>query len=316
MRLTPVVILGSLVAIALWELCRPGRQRRFPALRRRLGNLGIWLFNLVAAAFVFSPPDSFRRQFAATFGVGLPTWPVAGSWAGFAAGFLLIDLLYYAVHRFQHAVPWLWRLHALHHSDPDVDVTTSVRHHPIESLLAAGFYWAAVLALGIPAIVVMSHALAVFALAALTHGNIRLPRWLERVLQPVVITLDLHLVHHSIAYAEANANFGAVFSFWDRLFGTFVQLPQARQDALVFGVAELPPGDCLRPSAMLLTPWSLARAMRAAAPAAAAPGFPEAAALERVPPSRSRGGDRTPGYIGRDGLASRKAVPASARRRR
>jgi sterol desaturase/sphingolipid hydroxylase (fatty acid hydroxylase superfamily) len=263
--LTPFVILGSLVAVALWEFCRPRRRCAWPALRRRCGNLGIWLVNVVLAAFIFAPPDAFRRQFAATFGTALPAWSVGSAGLGFAAGFLFLDLLQYLIHRCQHAVPFLWRLHALHHSDPDVDVTTSVRHHPLEYLLATGVYWLAVLALGIPAVVVVSHALAVFAAAAVTHGNVRLPRWLERLLQPFVITLDLHLVHHSIAYEEANANFGAVLSVWDRLFGTYVRLKRAEQDRLVFGVAELPPGECLKPSAMLLTPWRLARATGGAA---------------------------------------------------
>jgi sterol desaturase/sphingolipid hydroxylase (fatty acid hydroxylase superfamily) len=90
------------------------------------------------------------------------------------------------MHRCQHAVPFLWRLHAMHHSDPDVDVTTSVRHHPIEYLIAAALYWVAVLALDIPVIVVLSHSLAMFGMAAVTHGNIRLPEGLERLLQPVV----------------------------------------------------------------------------------------------------------------------------------
>ena len=143
-----------------------------------------------------------------------------------------------------------------------------MRHHPIEYLLAAGFYWFAVIALDIPVFVVMSHALAVFAAAAVTHGNIRLPGWLERLLQPVVITLDLHLVHHSISYDEANANFGAVLSVWDRLFGTYLRLPRAQQDRIVFGVRDLPRRECVRPSAMLMTPWLLARAQRAAQPGA------------------------------------------------
>jgi len=111
-------------------------------------------------------------------------------------------------------------------------------------------------------IVVTIHALAVFAAAAVTHGNMRLPEWLERLLQPVVITLDLHLVHHSISYDEANSNFGAVLSVWDRLFGTYARLPRAQQDCIVFGVLELPRRDCLKPSAMLLTPWRLSRALR------------------------------------------------------
>ena len=116
------------------------------------------------------------------------------------------------------------------------------------------------LVLGIPAIVVLSHALAVFAAAALTHGNISLPEWLERLLRPVVITLDLHLVHQSIEFSRVNWNYGAVLSIWDRLFGTYTHISRAKRDRLVFGVRELPRRDCLKPSAMLLTPWRLGRA--------------------------------------------------------
>ncbi|MBV8507142.1 MAG: sterol desaturase family protein [Alphaproteobacteria bacterium] len=255
------MIFGSLLAVALWEFFRPRRQREFPALRRRLGNLGIWLLNVVLASFTFAPIDTFRPQLEATLGVALPSWPIANKWLSFVAAFLLLDFLIYAVHRCQHAVPFLWRFHALHHSDPDVDVTTSVRHHPIEYLLAAGFYWLVVLALDIPVVVVITHGLTVFAAAAVTHSNTRLPEWLERLLQPVVITLDLHLIHHSISYDEANANFGAVLSVWDRLFGTFTRLPRAQQDRIVFGVRELPRRECLKPSAMLMTPWRIPRAV-------------------------------------------------------
>jgi sterol desaturase/sphingolipid hydroxylase (fatty acid hydroxylase superfamily) len=254
------VIVGSLLAVGLWELFRPRRRREFPALRRRLGNLGIWLLNLVLAAVTFAPPGAFRAQLARLFGVHLPAWPIADALASFVAGFMLLDLLQYVIHRCQHAVPFLWRFHALHHSDPDVDVTTSVRHHPIEYLIAAAVYWLAVLVLGIPAVVVLSHGLALFAAAAVTHGNISLPEWLERLLRPVVITLDLHLVHHSIEFSRENWNYGAVLSAWDRLFGTYAQISRAQRARLVFGVRELPARQCLKFSAMMLTPWRLARA--------------------------------------------------------
>jgi sterol desaturase/sphingolipid hydroxylase (fatty acid hydroxylase superfamily) len=209
---------------------------------------------------VFAPPDIFRPELEAAFAVALPSWPISDQWVSFVAAFLLLDFLQYAVHRCQHAIPFLWRFHALHHSDPDVDVTTSVRHHPIEYLIATGFYWLVVLAVGIPVIAVTIHALAVFAAAAITHGNIRFPEWLERGLQPVIITLDLHLVHHSVVYKEANSNFGAVLSIWDRMFGTFTLTTRARADRLAFGVRELPQVDCLRLSGMLRTPWRLGRA--------------------------------------------------------
>ena len=255
------MLFGSLLTVALWELCRPRREREFPALRRRLGNLGIWLLNIVLASFTFSPPHTFRLQLEAIFGIALPSWPITDHWLSFVVGFLLLDFLQYAMHRCQHAVPFLWRFHALHHSDPDVDVTTSVRHHPIEYLIAAAVYWVTVLVLGIPAIVVFSHAAAVFAAAAVTHGNISLPEWLERLLRPLVITVDLHLVHHSIEFSRENWNYGAVLSIWDRLFGTYSQITRAQRERLVFGVRDLPRRDCLKPSAMLLTPWRIPRAV-------------------------------------------------------
>jgi sterol desaturase/sphingolipid hydroxylase (fatty acid hydroxylase superfamily) len=253
------VILGSLLIVAAAELLRPRRRRKVPAFGRRLGNLGIWLGNVVLAGFIFAPPATFRLQLAMVLRVDLPAWPIADATVSFVAAFLLLDLLHYAVHRWQHTASFLWRFHALHHSDPDVDVTTSVRHHPIEYLIAAGIYWAANIALDIPTIVVMSHAAAVFAAASITHGNIRLPEWLERWLQRVVITIDLHRIHHSVVYAEANANFGAILSVWDRAFGTFASMTRTQQERIVFGVSELARRDGLRPSAMLLAPWLIRR---------------------------------------------------------
>lgn len=270
--ITLVVVFGSLIVVALAELWRPRRHREFPALCRRIGNIGIWLLDVALAGFVLGSPAIFRHQFGVLLGVPLPAWPIANAGVSFVAAFLLLDLMNYLIHRWQHAAHFLWRFHALHHSDPDVDVTTSVRHHPIEYLIAAAIYWLAAVALDIPTMVVGSHAVAVFAAASATHGNICLPEWLERALRPVVITLDLHLVHHSLVYEEANANFGAVLSIWDRLFGTYVRLPRAAQERLVFGVRDLPLRACLRPLAMLRTPWLIRRTSGAAVhPAAALP---------------------------------------------
>jgi sterol desaturase/sphingolipid hydroxylase (fatty acid hydroxylase superfamily) len=259
-HLTLAVIVGSLLAVAFWEFCRSRRQREFPALRRRLGNLSFWLVNLLLAAFIFEPPARFRPELEMVTGVTFPSWPIANVGLSFLAGFLLLDLMRYAVHRCEHAVPVLWRFHALHHSDPDVDVTTSVRHHPIEYVLVSGVYWVAVIVLGIPAIIVLSHGLAVFGTAAVQHGNIRLPERLERWLQPVLVTVDMHRTHHSIEFSRENWNYGAILSIWDRLFGTYTQLTWAQHDSIVFGVCGLPRRDCLKPSAMLLTPWRLGRA--------------------------------------------------------
>jgi sterol desaturase/sphingolipid hydroxylase (fatty acid hydroxylase superfamily) len=249
--------------VAAWEFCQPRRRREFPALRRRVGNIAFWVVNLVLAAFFLGPPERARPLFEALSGTHLPSWPLGDAGLSFLAGFLLLDLMRYLVHRCEHAVPLFWRFHALHHSDPDVDVTTSVRHHPIEYVLGSAVYWLAVIVLDLPDIVVVSHGLAVFGTAALQHGNIRVPDQVERWLQPVLVTVDMHRIHHSVSFDEANSNYGAVLSVWDRLFGTYTSLSRAEHERIVFGVRELPRRDCLKPSAMLLTPWRIPREVAA-----------------------------------------------------
>jgi sterol desaturase/sphingolipid hydroxylase (fatty acid hydroxylase superfamily) len=256
-----VVVFGSLLLTAVWEFCRPRRRREFPALWRRLGNIGFWILNLILAALIFEPAARFRPRLEGVLGIGFPSWPIANATLTLLLGFLLLDLLHYFVHRCEHAVPIFWRFHALHHSDPDVDVTTSVRHHPVEYVLGSAVYWLAVIVLDIPATVVVCHGLAVFGTASIQHGNIRLPESLERLLQPVLVTIDMHRIHHSVIFEQANSNYGAVLSVWDRLFGSFTSLSRAHHDRIVFGVRELPRRECLKPSAMLMTPWRIPRAV-------------------------------------------------------
>jgi len=260
---TLAIIFGSLLLVALWEFFSPRRPREFPALRRRFGNIGFWVLNLILVAFFLPPVSAARLHLEAA---GFPVWPIRDFGLSFFVGFLLLDLLRYAVHRCEHAVPLFWRFHALHHSDPDVDVTTSVRHHPVEYLLASAVYWTAVLVLGVPAIVVVSHGAAVFVTAAIQHGNIRLLEKLERWMHPVLVTVDMHRIHHSVVFAEANSNYGAIFSVWDRLFGTYTSIARAQHDRIVFGVRDLQRRECLKPSAMMLTPWLLSRAKRSDVP--------------------------------------------------
>jgi sterol desaturase/sphingolipid hydroxylase (fatty acid hydroxylase superfamily) len=253
------------LAVGLWEFFRPRRRGEFRGGRRWIGNVGFWLVNLVLAALIFGPSEGARPRIEAVLGIGLPSWPIADAALSLVGGFLLLDLLDYFVHRCEHAVPILWRLHAMHHSDPDIDVTTAIRHHPIEYLLASGFYWIVVIVLDIPAFVVLTHGLAVFAMAAVQHGNLRLPEPLERCLQPVLITTDLHLAHHAVSAEQTYSNYGAVLSVWDRLFGTLTRMTRAQQQAIIFGVQELPGRECVKLWSMLMTPWLMARARRVAA---------------------------------------------------
>jgi sterol desaturase/sphingolipid hydroxylase (fatty acid hydroxylase superfamily) len=242
-----MLLSGSLAAVALWETARPRRKLLLPALRRRLTNIAFLLVNTTMAAAIFVPLDQTEYG-AASF--GLPPW------AELVIGFLFLDLALYVVHRLWHSVPALWCVHVVHHSDPDVDWSSSVRHHPIEYLINAGWFWLLILVIGIPAWVGALYGSIVFVHAAAAHGNVRWPAWLERVLQPIMITLDAHLVHHSAEMVEADSNFGAVLSVWDRLFGTY---RRPERVLAVFGVREIDPYQACRPATMLLTPFNLRR---------------------------------------------------------
>jgi len=280
------VIFGSLLAVALREFCRPRRRREFPALRRRLGNIGFWVLNLLLAAVLLPPAAFVRPRIEALSGLAFPSWPITDAGLSLVAGFLLLDLLHYLVHRCEHAVPLFWRFHALHHSDPDVDVTTSVRHHPIEYVVCSAVYWLAVFLLDVPVVVVVSHSLTVFGMAAVQHGNIRLPERVERWLQPVLVTVDMHRVHHSVVFDQANSNYGAVLSIWDRCFGTCTRISRVQHNSIVFGVRELPRRECLKPSQMFLTPWLLSRA--SVADASGGNNSRRLASVARTAPSRDR----------------------------
>jgi sterol desaturase/sphingolipid hydroxylase (fatty acid hydroxylase superfamily) len=236
---TLAIILASLILIAVWEFCGSRRRREFPALRRWASNIGFWTANLFLAAFLLPPAAYVRPNLEALSGIKFPSWPIANAALSLAVGFLMLDLMGYLLHRCEHAVPLLWRFHALHHSDPDVDVTTAVRHHPIEYLFTSLIYLFALAVLDIPAAVVLSHGLATFATAAVQHGNIRLPERLERWLQPVLVTVDMHRIHHSVAFEQGNSNYGAVLSIWDRLFRTYTWVSRTQQERVIFGVREL-----------------------------------------------------------------------------
>jgi len=147
-------------------------------------------------------------------------------------GFLALDLLSYGMHRAQHSIPLLWRFHRIHHSDTNIGLSTAVRHHPAEFLSSGLVFWIAVALLGVSPEVAAVHSLTTLILASLTHMRSRWPKPLEHLLRPIVITLDLHLTHHSANQKEANTNFGGVLSVWDRLFGTYRESLRP----LVFGV--------------------------------------------------------------------------------
>ena len=137
-----------------------------------------------------------------------------------------------------HAIPLLWRLHRVHHADLDFDVTTGARFHPLEILLSMLIKFATILLLGPPALAVVIFEVLLNATAMFNHGNVALPRGLDRALRWLVVTPDMHRVHHSVADDETNSNFGFNLPWWDRLFGTYRDQPRAGHERMSIGIRD------------------------------------------------------------------------------
>jgi sterol desaturase/sphingolipid hydroxylase (fatty acid hydroxylase superfamily) len=240
----------TFVGVACWEIWRPSRATVAPLTRRWFGNFT--LFGLTAALAWLLPilSSSTAAAIAASHGWGIfhlfPIPPVIA----LAAGFVLLDLAAYWTHRLFHGAPALWRLHALHHSDSDLDVTTALRHHPAEVLVQMTADTGLALLFGFPPLAILLYAGVVLVVQTFHHGNVVLPsrlKWLDRCL----ITPDLHRLHHSVLYAENNSNFGNLVPLWDHLFGTLRHKPEG--DFRV-GLSDFPGADFQRLDRLLIQP--------------------------------------------------------------
>ena len=168
---------------------------------------------------------------------------------------LALDLAIYLQHLMFHAVPLFWRLHRVHHADLDFDVTTGARFHPVEIVLSMLIKFAVILALGPPALAVLLFEVLLNATSMFNHGNVRLPARVDRVLRWLVVTPDMHRVHHSVDPRETNSNFGFNVPWWDRLFGTYRAQPQAGHDAMTIGIEQFRVPRELWLDRMLLQPF-------------------------------------------------------------
>jgi sterol desaturase/sphingolipid hydroxylase (fatty acid hydroxylase superfamily) len=228
-----------LAAMALWEILAPRRSRTLPRRRRWPANLGIVVLNTLLVRALFPAAALGMALSAQSHGWGLLNQYAVPAWAAAAAGIVLLDLALYLQHVMFHAVPALWRLHRVHHADLDIDVTTGARFHPIEIALSMLVKLAAIAALGVPPAAVLLFEVLLNATSMFNHANVRIPATLEAVLRRLLVTPDMHRVHHSVERDETNSNFGFNLPWWDRLFGTYRAQPRAGHEAMAIGVAEL-----------------------------------------------------------------------------
>lgn len=238
--------------IAIWEFVAPLRPLTTPKPQRWFSNLTIVILNTLVVRLFFSTTVVGFAVIASQNGWGflnLLGWP---NWLAGIAAVVALDFILYLQHVMFHAVPFLWRFHMMHHADLDVDVTTGARFHLVEIVVSMIIKLAAVALIGASPRAVITFEILLNATSMFNHGNVRMPGGLDRVMRWMVVTPDMHRVHHSVIREETNSNFGFNLPWWDRLLGTYRPAPERGQTGMILGLNQF------RDPSQLTLPWMLA----------------------------------------------------------
>jgi len=242
------------LAVLLWEACAPRRERAVPRSARWPANLGVLALDTLLLRLCFPVLAVGLAVIARQRGFGLLNVLEPPPWIAFVAALLALDLAIYLQHVLFHAVPALWRLHRMHHADFDLDATSGLRFHPLEILLSMLLKLTVVAALGPPPAAVLVFEVLLNATSIFNHANARLPRGIDRLLRWIVVTPDMHRVHHSIHRDETDSNFGFNLPWWDRLLGTYRAQPRDGHETMTLGISQFRTRRDLRLDRMLLQP--------------------------------------------------------------
>ena len=246
---------GVFAAMAIWEFIGPRREQTIGRGWRWPSNLGVVAVNTLLVRILFPITAVGLALLAEARGFGLFNAVALPTWVAVVASVVILDFAIYLQHVLFHAVPALWRLHRMHHADLEFDVSTGLRFHPVEILLSMVIKFAVVAALGAPALAVLIFEVLLNATSMFNHGNVRIPLGLDRVLRWLVVTPDMHRVHHSILSRETNSNFGFNLPWWDRLFGTYRAQPAAGHEAMTIGIEQFRDPRELGLDRMLVQPF-------------------------------------------------------------
>ena len=246
---------GVFAVMASWELLAPRRPRTIGRSARWPSNLAVVAIDTLLVRIIFPTTAVGVAMMMQAGGWGLFNLLAIPAWLAVLMGIIALDLAIYLQHVLFHAVPALWRLHRMHHADLAFDVTTGTRFHPIEILLSMGIKLGVIAALGPPALAVLIFELLLNATAMISHSNVRTPTKLDRVLRWLVVTPDMHRVHHSVVVRETNSNFGFNLPWWDRLFGTYRAEPAAGHEGMTIGIEQFREPAELRLDRMLTQPF-------------------------------------------------------------
>ena len=228
--------IGILIVMAVWEFFAPRRPLTTPKTTRWVSNLGLVLMGSILVRLVFPLTLMGLAFLARRQGWGLLNQFPLSYGLNLCLGVLILDFAIYLQHIMFHAIPLLWRLHMVHHSDMDYDVTTGIRFHPIEIILSMGIKMAVVLLIGPLPLTIPIFEILLNGTSLFNHGNVRYPLSIDKWLRLLVVTPEMHRVHHSNIRWETNCNFGFNFPWWDRLFGTYRPQPAKGHLEMIIGL--------------------------------------------------------------------------------
>jgi sterol desaturase/sphingolipid hydroxylase (fatty acid hydroxylase superfamily) len=249
------IFAGILLVMAVAELLAPRRRLTIRKPLRWFSNLSLITIDTLAVRAILPAGVIGTALLAQEHDWGLFNnvgWP---DWLAVVLSIVILDLVIYLQHVLFHALPILWRLHMVHHADLDIDVTTGLRFHTLEILVSVGIKVAAVLLLGAPALGVLIFEVLLNSTSMFNHANVRLPLWLDRLLRLVLVTPDMHRVHHSVLVGETNSNFGFNLPWWDFLCGTYRAQPRDGHEGMTIGLSQFRDEWVDRLHWMLLLPF-------------------------------------------------------------
>ena len=250
-----IAFAGVFVSLAVCEILAPRRKLLTSKVQRWFANLTLIALNPLSVVLIFPLLPIGLSMFASEQGWGLLNQWALPYWLEVLIGVVVLDFVVYAQHVLHHAMPVLWRLHMVHHADLDFDMTTGLRFHPIEIIVSMVIKLSAVAALGAPPLAVLIFEIALNSTAMFNHANIRLPGKLDRMLRLIVVTPDMHRVHHSVIIKETNSNYGFNLPWWDRLFGTYKDQPQKGHTDMVIGLSQFRDPQKLTLPRILILPF-------------------------------------------------------------
>ena len=246
---------GFLVLMAFWEIVSPRRPWATSKSLRWYSNLRLVFIDTLTLRLLLPIQAVGLALFIQNRGWGLLNNVSLPYWLLLFIGVLGLDFVIYLQHAIFHFIPLFWRLHRVHHTDLDFDVTTGIRFHPIEIVLSMGIKMIAVVVLGPAPIAVIIFEIVLNATSMFNHGNVRLPSSIDRVLRFFVVTPEMHRVHHSVQIKEFNSNFGFNLPWWDRLLGTYRAQPEKGHESMIIGLAQFRNSKVLTLSHLLILPF-------------------------------------------------------------